>query len=282
MEFVALNHQVKMPLLGLGVFQIPDTECEKVVLEAIAKGYRLIDTAQMYGNEAGVGRAVNKTSVPREELFITTKVWFSNAGEQRARASVEKSLQKMGLDYLDLVLVHQPFNDYYGTYRALEAMHQEGKIRTIGVSNFYPDRLADMLAFHQIPPVVNQIEMHPFFQRQHDLEFMQEHKVQPQAWSPFAEGQKDIFNHPVLQKIAHKHHKSPAQVILRWITQKGVVALFKSAKIERITENAQIFDFHLDTEDFAQIATMDTRQSVFLDHRTPQGLEYLRTIPFNA
>ncbi|BEG56686.1 aldo/keto reductase [Helicobacter sp. NHP21005] len=282
MEFVTLNNQIKMPILGLGVFQIPDHECEKVVLEAIEKGYRLFDTAQMYGNEAGVGRAVHKTSVPREDLFITTKVWFSNAGEQKAKISVEKSLQKMGLDYLDLVLVHQPFNDYYGTYRALEALHKEGKIRAIGVSNFYPGRLADIAAFNEIAPALNQIELHPFFQRQHDQEFMQQHQVQLQAWSPFAEGLKDIFNHPVLQKIAHKHHKSPAQVILRWITQRGISVVFKSAKIDRIVENGQIFDFQLDSEDFAKIATMDTRQSVFFDHREPSGLEYLRTIPFNA
>ncbi|WP_104685236.1 aldo/keto reductase [Helicobacter bizzozeronii] len=282
MECVSLNNQVKMPILGLGVFQIPDAECEKVVLQAIDAGYHLIDTAQMYGNEAGVGRAVNKTSVPREELFITTKVWFSNAGEQRAKASVEKSLAKMQLDYLDLVLVHQPFNDYYGTYRALEALHKEGKIRAIGVSNFYPDRLADLIAFNEIAPAVNQIELNPFFQRQHDQEFMQAHQVQPQAWSPFAQDKNDIFKHPLLQEIAHKHHKSTAQVILRWITQRGISVLFKSAKMERITQNAQIFDFHLDQEDLAKIATMDTRQSVFFDHRTPKGLEFLRKIPFNS
>ncbi|TSA86546.1 aldo/keto reductase [Helicobacter mehlei] len=282
MEYVSLNNQVKMPILGLGVFQIPDEACESVVLEAIDKGYRLFDTAQMYGNEAGLGRAVNKASVPREELFITTKVWFSNAGEQRAKLSVEKSLQKMGLDYLDLVLVHQPFNDYYGTYRALETLHKEGKIRAIGVSNFYPDRLADLIAFNEIAPTVNQIELNPFFQRQHDQEFMQAHQVQPQAWSPFAQDKNGIFKHPILQEIAHKYHKSVAQVILRWITQRGISVLFKSAKMERIAQNAQIFDFHLDQEDLAKIATMDTAQSVFFDHRTPKGLEYLRKIPFNS
>ncbi|WP_104707351.1 aldo/keto reductase [Helicobacter ailurogastricus] len=282
MEHVVLNNQVKMPILGLGVFQIPDPECEKVVLEAIDRGYRLIDTAQMYGNEAGVGRAVNQTSVPREELFITTKVWFSNAGEQKARASVEKSLQKMQLDYLDLVLVHQPFNDYYGTYRALEALHQEGKIRSIGVSNFYPDRLADLITFNEIVPTINQIEVNPFFQQTKAQEFMQKYKVQPQAWAPFAEGKNDIFENPTLQEIARKHHKSVAQVILRWLTQRQIVVLFKSAKLERIVENGQIFDFSLDTADVENIAKIDQQQSVFFDHREPGALEYLRTIPFSS
>ncbi|BCZ19856.1 2,5-diketo-D-gluconic acid reductase [Helicobacter sp. NHP19-012] len=280
MEFVTLNNQVKMPLLGIGVFQLQD--CEKLMLEAIESGYRLFDTAQMYGNEAGVGQAVKKTSVLREELFITTKVWFSNAGEQKAKASVEKSLQKMQLDYLDLVLIHQPFNDYYGTYRALESLHKEGKIRSIGVSNFYPGRLADIATFSEIVPAVNQIEVNPFFQRHQDQENMQKYKVQPQAWAPFAEGQKDIFKHPVLQEIARKHHKSIAQVILRWITQRGISALFTSSKKERVVENGKIFDFRLDQEDLDKIATMDTRQSVFFDHRDPSGLEYLGTIPFNA
>ncbi|WP_120951167.1 aldo/keto reductase [Helicobacter sp. L8] len=282
MEYISLNNQVKMPLLGLGVFQIPDSECEKVVLEAIEMGYRLFDTAQMYGNEAGLGRALKKTSVPREELFITTKVWFSNAGEQKAKASVEKSLAKMQLDHLDLVLVHQPFNDYYGTYRALETLHKEGKIRAIGVSNFYPDRLADLIAFNEIPPAINQIEINPFFQRHPEQEFMQKHQVQPQAWSPFAQGKSGIFKHPILQQIAKKHHKTPAQVILRWLLQRQISVVFKSAKKERIVENGQIFDFRLDSEDLAQIATIDTRQSVFFDHREPKGLEYLRTIPFNS
>ncbi|WP_104749159.1 aldo/keto reductase [Helicobacter cynogastricus] len=281
MEYVSLNNQIEMPILGLGVFQIPNEACEKVVLEALDLGYRLIDTAQMYGNEAGVGRALNKTSVPREEIFVTTKVWFSNAGEQKAKASVESSLKRMDLEYLDLVLVHQPFNDYYGTYRALEALHAEGKIRSVGVSNFYPDRLADLIAFNAVIPAINQIEINPFYQRVPEQEFMQKHHVQPQAWSPFAQGNKEVFENPILAEIARKHAKSVAQVILRWLVQRGVVALFKSAHIERIKENACIFDFSLDDQDLAKIASLDRAQSVFFDHRNPQGLAYLQTLPCN-
>ncbi|WP_163533956.1 aldo/keto reductase [Helicobacter suis] len=279
MEFVTLNNGVKIPILGFGVFQIPDDACEKAVLEAIECGYRLIDTAQMYQNEKGVGSAVKKTSVPREELFITTKVWFSNAGEKKAKASVECSLREMQLDYLDLVLIHQPFNDYYGTYRALEDLYKEGKLRCIGVSNFYPDRLADLVSFTQVVPAINQIEINPFNQQIKAQETMQKYKVQPQAWGPFAEGRNNIFSHPTLQKIANKHNKSIAQVILRWLVQREIVVLFKSDKKARMIENSQIFDFSLPSEDMETIAQMDQQQSAFFDHRDPGALEFLKTLP---
>ncbi|WP_163564132.1 aldo/keto reductase [Helicobacter suis] len=279
MEFVTLNNGVKIPILGFGVFQIPDDACEKAVLEAIECGYRLIDTAQMYQNEKGVGSAVKKTSVPREELFITTKVWFSNAGEKKAKASVECSLREMQLDYLDLVLIHQPFNDYYGTYRALEDLYKEGKLKCIGVSNFYPDRLADLVSFTQVVPAINQIEINPFNQQIKAQETMQKYKVQPQAWGPFAEGRNNIFNHPTLQKIANKHNKSIAQVILRWLVQREIVVLFKSDKKARMIENSQIFDFSLPSEDMETIAQMDQQQSAFFDHRDPGALEFLKTLP---
>ncbi|WP_163534744.1 aldo/keto reductase [Helicobacter suis] len=279
MEFVTLNNGVKIPILGFGVFQIPDDACEKAVLEAIECGYRLIDTAQMYQNESGVGSAIKKTSVPREELFITTKVWFSNAGEKKAKASIECSLREMQLDYLDLVLIHQPFNDYYGTYRALEDLYKEGKLKCIGVSNFYPDRLADLVSFTQVVPAINQIEINPFNQQIKAQETMQKYKVQPQAWGPFAEGRNNIFNHPTLQKIANKHNKSIAQVILRWLVQREIVVLFKSDKKARMIENSQIFDFSLPSEDMETIAQMDQQQSAFFDHRDPGALEFLKTLP---
>ncbi|BCD45874.1 2,5-diketo-D-gluconic acid reductase [Helicobacter suis] len=279
MEFVTLNNGVKIPILGFGVFQIPDDACEKAVLEAIECGYRLIDTAQMYQNEGGVGSAIKKTSVPREELFITTKVWFNNAGEKKAKASVECSLKKMQLDYLDLVLIHQPFNDYYGTYRALEDLYKEGKLKCIGVSNFYPDRLADLVSFTQVVPAINQIEINPFHQQIKAQETMQKYKVQPQAWGPFAEGRNNIFSHPTLQKIANKHNKSIAQVILRWLVQREIVVLFKTDKKVRMVENSQIFDFSLPSEDMQTIAQIDQQQSAFFDHRDPGALEFLKTLP---
>ncbi|WP_104741336.1 aldo/keto reductase [Helicobacter suis] len=279
MEFVTLNNGVKIPILGFGVFQIPDDACEKAVLEAIECGYRLIDTAQMYQNEGGVGSAIKKTSVPREELFITTKVWFNNAGEKKAKASVECSLKKMQLDYLDLVLIHQPFNDYYGTYRALEDLYKEGKLKCIGVSNFYPDRLADLVSFTQVVPAINQIEINPFHQQIKAQETMQKYKVQPQAWGPFAEGRNNIFSHPTLQKIANRHNKSIAQVILRWLVQREIVVLFKTDKKVRMVENSQIFDFSLPSEDMQTIAQIDQQQSAFFDHRDPGALEFLKTLP---
>ncbi|BCD48200.1 aldo/keto reductase [Helicobacter suis] len=279
MEFVTLNNGVKIPILGFGVFQIPDDACEKAVLEAIECGYRLIDTAQMYQNEGGVGSAIKKTSVPREELFITTKVWFNNAGEKKAKASIECSLRRMQLDYLDLVLIHQPFNDYYGTYRALEDLYKEGKLKCIGVSNFYPDRLADLVSFTQVVPAINQIEINPFHQQIKAQETMQKYKVQPQAWGPFAEGRNNIFNNSTLQEIANKHNKSIAQVILRWLVQREIVVLFKTDKKVRMVENSQIFDFSLPSEDMQTIAQIDQQQSAFFDHRDPGALEFLKTLP---
>ncbi|WP_163556257.1 aldo/keto reductase [Helicobacter suis] len=279
MEFVTLNNGVHVPILGFGVFQIPDDACEKAVLEAIECGYRLIDTAQMYQNEKGVGSAIKKASVSREELFITTKVWFSNAGEKKAKASVEESLRRMQLDYLDLVLIHQPFNDYYGTYRALEDLYKEGKLKCIGVSNFYPDRLVDLVSFTQIVPAINQVEINPFNQQIKAQETMQKYKVQPQAWGPFAEGRNNIFSHPTLQEIANKHNKSIAQVVLRWLVQREIVVLFKSDKKARMIENSQIFDFSLPSEDMQTIAQLDQQQSAFFDHRDPGALEFLKTLP---
>ena len=223
MEYVILNNGVKMPIMGFGVFQIPDPkDCEQAVLDAINTGYRLIDTAQAYGNEEAVGNAIKNTNIPREELFITTKVWISNAGYEKAKASIEESLRKMQLDYLDLVLIHQPLSDYYGTYRAMEDLYKEGKIKAIGVSNFYPDRLVDLTLYNEIVPAVNQVETNPFHQQVKANEVMNKYNIQHEAWAPFAEGRNDMFNNPILKQISEKYNKSVAQVILRWLTQRKI------------------------------------------------------------
>ena len=273
MEYVTLNNGVKMPLLGYGVYQVTKEECEACVLDAIKIGYRLIDTAQSYFNEEAVGNAIEKCGVPREELFITTKVWISNYGYDKTRESVLNSMKKLKVDYLDLVLLHQPFSDYYGAYHALEDLYKEGKLRAIGVSNFYPDRLSDICAFNEIIPQINQVETNPFNQQIEAQENMIKNKVQIEAWAPFGEGRNNMFNNPVLKKISDKYQKSVAQVILRWLTQRGVVALAKSVNLNRIQENFTIFDFKLSDDDMNTIKELDTKNSLFFNHQDPNTVD---------
>ena len=273
MEYVTLNNGVKMPLLGYGVYQVTKEECEACVLDAIKVGYRLIDTAQSYFNEEAVGNAIEKCGVPREELFITTKVWISNYGYDKTRESVLNSMKKLKVDYLDLVLLHQPFADYYGAYHALEDLYKEGKLRAIGVSNFYPDRLSDICAFNEITPQINQVETNPFNQQIEAQENMIKNNVQIEAWAPFGEGRNDMFNNPVLKKIADKYQKSVAQVILRWLTQRGVVALAKSVNSNRMHENFTIFDFNLSDDDMNTIKELDNKNSLFFNHQDPNTVD---------
>lgn len=276
MDYVVLNNGIKMPILGYGVFQIADQkECERCVLDAIEVGYRLIDTAQAYGNEEGVGNAVKKCGVPREELFITTKVWISNAGYEKAKESIEESLERLRLDYLDLLLIHQPFNDYYGTYRAMEELYKEGKIKAIGVSNFYPDRLIDLIKFNEIVPAVNQVETHPFNQQVKAREIMEKYEVQIQAWAPFAEGKNNMFSDETLKAVGEKYNKSNAQVALRYLIQIGVVVIPKTVSKKRMIQNFDVFDFTLTKEDMDVIATLDKGESLFFSHYDPQTVEYL-------
>ena len=276
MEFVILNNGLKMPSVGFGVFQIKDLEeCEQAVLDAIDVGYRLIDTAQSYGNEEAVGQAIKETSIPREELFITTKVWISNYGYDKTKASIEETLKKMQLDYLDLVLLHQPFNDYYGAYRALEDLYQEGKIKAIGVSNFYPDRLVDLAIFADVKPAVNQVEVNAFHQQITAQTYNEKYGVQMEAWAPFAEGKNGMFTNPELKAIGEKYGKSVAQVILRWLLQRGIVPLAKSVKKERMAENINIFDFELSDEDMKIITAMDKQESSFFSHYDPATVEMI-------
>jgi len=270
MQTVTLNNGVQMPLLGFGVFQISDLEeCERSVLEAIKAGYRLIDTAAGYGNEEAVGRAIQRSGVPREELFITTKLWVSDAGYESARAAFERSMKRLQLDVLDLYLIHQPFGDVYGSWRAMEELYQEGRVRAIGVSNFHPDRIMDFILHHKVVPAVNQIETNPFLQQIETQAFLQENGVQIESWGPFAEGRNNIFQNELLNTLAGKYQRSVAQIILRWLTQRGVVAIPKSTHKERIVENINIFDFELSTEDMAAIASLDRKTSSFFDHRDP-------------
>lgn len=279
MMYVELNNGVKMPILGYGVFQITDLkECERCVLDAIDVGYRLIDTAQAYGNEEAVGNAIKKCGVPREELFITTKVWISNAGYENAKKSIEESLKKLQLDYLDLLLIHQPFNDYYGTYRAMEELHKEGKIRAIGLSNFYPDRLIDLIKFNEVVPAVNQVETHVFNQQVKAQEIMNKYGVQIQAWAPFAEGKNKLFSNETLKAVGDKYNKSVAQVALRYLIQRGVSVLPKSVNKDRMKENFNVFDFELTEEDMNLIASLDTENSLFFSHYDPQTVEYLTSL----
>lgn len=279
MEYVTLNNGVKMPAVGFGVFQITDKEeCVRVVLDAIDTGYRLIDTAQAYGNEEAVGEAIIKSSVPREELFITTKVWISNAGYEKAKTSIEESLKKMKLDYLDLVLIHQPVSDYYGTYRAMEDLYKEGKIKAIGVSNFYPDRLVDIALFNEVVPTVNQIEVNPFHQQLVAQEFNQKYGVQLQAWAPFAEGKNGMFSNPDLKTIGEKYGKSVAQVILRWLHQRGIVPLAKTVNKERMLQNIDIFNFELSEEDMNKISALDKKESSFFNHQEASSVEMLASL----
>jgi len=273
---VTLNNGVEMPLLGFGVFQVPDlAECERAVRDALDVGYRLIDTAAAYGNEEAVGRAIKRAGVPREELFVTTKLWIQDAGEGRTRAAFERSLARLGLDYLDLYLIHQPFGDVYGAWRDMEALLNEGRVRAIGVSNFPPDRVMDLLIHNAVTPAVNQIEVHPFNQQIATHQFLRENGVQIEAWAPFAEGKHDIFNNGVLGAIAKKHGKSAAQIILRWLTQRGVVAIPKSVRRERMAENFAVFDIELSPDDMAAIAALDLKESSFFDHRDPAVVKRL-------
>jgi 2,5-diketo-D-gluconate reductase A len=282
MQSIRLNNGVEMPILGFGVFQIPDAEeCEQSVFEAIQAGYRLIDTAAAYTNEEAVGKAIKRSGVPREELFITTKLWIQDAGYENAKKAFEKSLKKLGLDYLDLYLIHQPFGDVYGSWRAMEELYKEGRIRAIGVSNFLPDRLIDLIIHNKVIPAINQNETHPFHQQIETQKFLEENGVQIQSWGPFAEGKNDMFSNELLSSIGKKYNKSVAQVVLRWLIQRGVVAIPKSVRKERIAENFNVFDFELTTEDMEAIATLDTGKSLFLDHRDPETVKWLGNAKFD-
>lgn len=276
METVTLSNGVKMPILGFGVFQIPDLgECERVVSEAIEVGYRLIDTAQAYGNEEAVGKAVQKSGLPREDFFITTKVWISNAGYEKAKVSLDESLRKLQMDYIDLVLIHQPFGDYYGTWRALEEYYKAGKIRAIGVSNFYPDRLVDLASFNTILPMVNQVETHVFNQQIEAKKVSDEYGIQLESWGPFAEGKNDFFTNPILTTIGAKYGKSAAQVGLRYLIQRGIVVIPKTVHQERMRQNFDVFDFNLSDEDIAEILTLDQGESLFINHYNPETVKSL-------
>ncbi len=265
-----------MPILGFGVFQVKDLdECERSVVDAIQSGYRLIDTARSYENEEAVGKAIKRSGVPREELFITTKLWIQADGYEGAQQSFEASLKRLQLDYVDLYLIHQPFGDVYGEWRAMEELYEQGKIKAIGVSNFQPDRLMDFIVNNKVVPAVNQVETHPFHQQVEEQKFMQENGVQIEAWGPFAEGKNDIFHNEVLAAIGKKYNKTIAQVILRWVTQRGVVAIPKSVRKERMEENINIFDFELSPEDMEQIKELDTKASSFFDHRDPKMVKWL-------
>ena len=273
MNYVTLNNGVKMPQMGYGVYQVNPKECERCVLDAISVGYRLIDTAQAYHNEEGVGNAIKKCGVPREELFIVTKIWISNAGEEKAYASILESLKKLDTPYIDLILIHQPFGDYYGSYRAMERAYKEGKVRAIGVSNFYPDRFIDLQAHVEIKPAINQVETHVFNQQQEAQKYMQKYGCQIMSWGPFAEGLNDFFHNPVLTEIGKAHGKSLAQTALRYLIQRGVVIIPKSTHKERMQENLDIFDFELSDDEMQQIAALDLGHSLFFSHYEPKMVE---------
>ncbi|HIX09383.1 MAG TPA: aldo/keto reductase [Firmicutes bacterium] len=277
MEYVTLNNGVRMPKLGYGVYQVSPEECERCVSDALAAGYRSVDTAQAYYNEEGVGAAVRKSGIARSELFLTTKVWISNAGETKAAASIDASLKKLGTDYIDLLLIHQPFGDYYGTYRAMEKAYRDGKVRAIGVSNFYPDRLIDLCSFAEVKPAVNQVETHVFCQQKKAREVMKRHGVQAESWGPFAEGKNGLFTNPVLQEIAAAHGKSVAQVALRFLLQNDVVVIPKSVKKERMAENLDVFGFSLDAAEMERISALDTGSSLFFSHYDPDTVEWFMT-----
>ena len=276
METVKLNNGIEMPLLGFGVFQVTDlNQCEQGVYDAIQSGYRLIDTAASYQNEEAVGKAIKRSGVHREELFITTKLWIQDAGYEKTKKAFEKSLKRLQLDYLDLYLIHQPYNDVHGAWRAMEELYAEGRIRAIGVSNFQPDRMMDLISFNKFVPAVNQIETHPFNQQIETQKFLQENGIQHESWGPFAEGKNDLFKNELLASIGKKYNKSIAQVVLRWLTQRGVVAIPKSVRKERIEENFNIFDFRLSDEDMQSIQTLDKKVSAFFDHRDPAIIKWL-------
>lgn len=278
MEEVILNNGVKMPILGLGVFQVTDlAECEQSVLTAIQTGYRLIDTATVYGNETAVGNAIKKSGVARNELFITTKLWATDTGYEKTKKAFEKSLNKLQLDYLDLYLIHQPIGDIHSSWRAMEELYKAGKIRAIGVSNFHPNRVMDLIIFNEIVPAVNQIETHPFNQQIETQQFLKENKVQIQSWASFAEGKNDLFKNELLASIGKKYNKSIAQVVLRWLIQRGVAVIPKSVRKERIEENFNVFDFELSADDMSVIQTLDTKETLFFSHRDPAMVKWLGT-----
>lgn len=276
MEYVTLNNGIKMPILGFGVYQIDDLkECERVVSEAIQTGYRLIDTAQAYFNEEAVGNAVKKSGLPRKDFFIVTKIWISNAGYEKAKASIEESLKKLQTDYIDLLLIHQPFGDYYGTYRAMEEAYKNGKVRAIGVSNFYPDRFVDIAHFAEIKPAVNQVETHVFQQQKQAREIMKKYHTQIMSWGPFAEGRNNFFQNEVLLQIGKAHNKSAAQTALRFLIQENVIVIPKSVHKERMEQNFDIFDFNLSAEEMEKIRQLDTENSLFFSHYDPETVEFL-------
>ncbi|WP_373101156.1 MULTISPECIES: aldo/keto reductase [Pasteurellaceae] len=275
MKSVKLNNGIDMPMVGFGVYQVSDEDTEKAVLEALKAGYRLLDTAAIYANEAGVGRAIKASGIPREDIFVTTKLWIQRKnGYENTRKALEDSLNRLNLDYVDLYLMHQPFGDVHEQWRAMEDLYQAGKTRAIGVSNFHRDRVMDLITCHEIVPAVNQIETHPFYQREEEVAFHKELGILQQAWAPLAEGKFEIFSNPILTAIAQKHRKSVAQVVLRWLNQRGVAIIPKSVKVERMTENREIFDFTLDNEDLAQIATLN-RDEIIFDHRDPNKVKWL-------
>lgn len=274
MDYVTLNNGVKMPQLGYGVYQVSKDECERCVLDALKVGYRHIDTAQSYFNEEEVGNAIEKSGVPRNEIFLTTKVWIEHYGYDQAKASVYESMQKLKVNYIDLVLLHQPFADYYGAWRALEDMYADGKIRAIGISNFYPDRMVDLASFSRIKPMVNQVETHPFNQQIEAQEWMKKYGVQIEAWAPFGEGRGGLFTNETIAKIAAKYNKTVAQVILRWELQRGIVVIPKSVHIERMEQNLDVFDFKLTEEDMNVMASLDKKQSSFFSHTDPAMVEW--------
>lgn len=274
-----LNNGVEMPILGFGVYQIPDyDECKRAVLDALETGYRLIDTAAAYLNEKAVGDAIKESGINRKELFITTKLWINNAGYENAKKGFETSMEKLQLDYLDLYLIHQPFGDYYGSWRAMEELYENKKVRAIGVCNFYPDRLMDLAEHNKIKPAINQIETHPFFQREYDNEIMKNYGTQIESWGPFAEGRGDMFTNPILSEIGKKYNKSAAQVILRWLIQRNVVVIPKSVHKERMIENFNIFDFELSEDDMDKIKSMDTEKSLFFSHSDIELVKLLFSI----
>lgn len=276
MQQVTLNNGVEMPILGFGVFQVKNPEeCEQAVLDALATGYRLIDTAQSYGNEQAVGNALKRSGIPREELFVTTKLWIQTQGYEGAKKAFEQSLKRLQLEYVDLYLIHQPYGDVYGEWRAMQELYRAGKARAIGVSNFHPDRLMDLMVHQEVVPAVNQLETHPFHQQAATQEFLRTHRIQLESWGPFAEGKNGIFQNELLAAIGNKYGKTIAQVILRWLTQRGIVAIPKSVRRQRMEENFNSLDFELDAEEMAAIRNLDTKESLFFDHRDPAMVKWL-------
>lgn len=280
MKTVKLNNGVEMPVLGFGVYQVEPSETENVVFDALQTGYRSLDTAAAYINEEAVGRAIKRSGIAREELFITSKLWIQDAGYEKAKKAFEVSLQKLQLDYLDLYLIHQPIGDVYDSWRAMEELYKEGKIRAIGISNFHPDRVIDLILHNEIIPAVNQIETHPFNQQIETQQFLHDNDVQIESWGPFAEGKNDIFSNAVLKSIGEKYGKSIAQVILRWMIQRDVVVIPKSVRKERMAENFDVFNFELAPDEMEAIKTLDSKQSAFFDHRDPEMVKWLSTVEF--